>query len=62
MKNSKMKWALIVAFATPGMAVNSCWTIYLAEMRDAAVAGLGDFTQDTTFSLLDTYLDLGGAE
>ncbi len=60
MKNLKMKWALMVAFAIPGLAVNSCWTMFLMEMRDAAVEGVGDFTQDTTFDLLDTFVDLDG--
>ncbi len=62
MKNLKMKWALMVAFAIPGLAVNSCWTMFLTEMRDSAVAAVGDFTQDTAFNLLDTWVNLDGAD
>jgi len=60
MKNLKMKWALIVALAIPGMALNSCWSVFLAEVRDAAIAGVGDYTQDTASSLLDNYINLDG--
>ena len=58
MKNLKTKWALLVAMSMPGLAVNSCWTIFMTEIRDGAIAGLGAFTQDTAFDLLDTYFDL----
>jgi len=60
MKSFKTKWALIVALAIPGMAVNSCWTAFLAEMRDSAIAGVGNFTQDTAFGLLDDFVNVDG--
>ena len=62
MKNLKMKWALMVAFAIPGMAVNACWTVFLEEMRDSAVAAVGDYTQDAAFDLLDTFVGLDGGD
>jgi len=61
MRKLKTKWALIVAFAIPGMALNSCWSVFLAEVRDAAIAGVGDYTQSTASDLLDNYINLDGS-
>ena len=52
----------MVAFAIPGMAVNACWTVFLEEMRDSAVAAVGDYTQDAAFDLLDTFVGLDGGD
>jgi len=62
MKSFKMKWALIVALAVPGVAVNSCWTAFVAELRDSSIAGVGTFTQNTMLDLLDTFVNLNGTE
>ena len=55
MKNLRVKWALLTAMSIPGLALNSCWNVLLAEMRDAAITGFGNFTQDTTYDLLDAW-------
>lgn len=53
MKKFKAKMALLVAVSLPGLALNSCWSAMLTEMRDGALTGLGNYTQDTTYNWLD---------
>ncbi len=58
MKSKKRKvYALMLALATPGMAVLSCSGLSGRTVRDGALTGVGNYATATAFNMLVWYMD-----